>query len=936
METILMTRVNGKFSFYTAKSQADTCPTIDPPGTGWGDKIEIAGTSEFMIWRGPGETGISAAGEPSSSELVFDNLRIVEKEYQLAEPAQIMNTVFSEGNLVSNWSFENVLPFFGPASQKMDLHFEGSTSAPAYSGRYFCRIEDKTDNTKTLISDKMPAQIELNGNTTRKFIISCFYRRGSSVPSSVKPAVVLYNKDGTTQRLTSFDSYTGNSGWETYLGTVDLTSNVDATSFALELVDKSITWSSGTIDFDNVQVKPDFDMDENYKTSSNPVTTITFADGLEQSFQTIKPHGGKDIVAATILDAEGRVERTLPAFTSDNIAELHKVKKDPVREMKTYFSTQDQARTYCSGTDNIALRPVLNELREQCGTTIYENSPNNRPVANLGYLASKYDDVTLDYTSDNGNDPDRRGHFLVNETVILPGQNEKTRRIAEFYNPLKQLVKTITYGESESENLISTNKTDALGWIWETTSPMGNETDGIDGDYTTKYLYNTLGKQVEIEEPDAGKKEMIYDKLGNIRFVRDGNMRSKDKFIAHKYDRLGRLICVYVINNALGKDYFNQKWADNADWPDQNAQNAEIKVKNCYDRPDVTPQGLFNAELNNTVGKLVYSCSFSGSGDVKRYYSYDYKGNITKEWLFIPGIPMQEIEYEYNLNGQIVKKTTRGKKPTGDGADGSAIVKVETYQYDELNRIKNVWSNGSKVAEYTYYSDGKVQYSSFGEETDDTRELVQAMAYRYDPRGSLVKQRQEKLSSSCYIAGGQQYYQNLNYDEYGNISSQMYRIPGQTETWRKTDYIYDHFNRLLHADFSMQGNTTSSDLDAAFRYNKDGAINSLARGARANDQSNWGSYSYESGSHRLKSISKPVIDGGKDRSASDNYVYDENGNIVEDKSTFRRIKYDYRNMPLEVIQYKDASFTEIKKISEFLYDASGKRVAKLNRRGVNE
>lgn len=164
----------------------------------------------------------------------------------------------------------------------------------------------------------------------------------------------------------------------------------------------------------------------------------------------------------------------------------------------------------------------------------------------------------------------------------------------------------------------------------------------------------------------------------------------------------------------------------------------------------------------------------------------------------------------------------------------------------------------------------------------------------------------------------------------------MYRIPGQTETWRKTDYIYDHFNRLLHADFSMQGNTTSSDLDAAFRYNKDGAINSLARGARANDQSNWGSYSYESGSHRLKSISKPVIDGGKDRSASDNYVYDENGNIVEDKSTFRRIKYDYRNMPLEVIQYKDASFTEIKNISEFLYDASGKRVAKLNRRGVNE
>jgi len=328
-DCFLMTRVNGKFSFYTAKSESGTYPAIDPPGSGWGSRIEIAGANEFMIWQGPGEAGVSAGGEPSTEEVAFDNLEIIEKEYQLAEPAQIMNTVFSEGNLVSNWSFENVLPFFGPLSQKMDPHFEGSISAPAYSGRYFCRIEDKTDNTKTLTSDKMPAQIELNGNTTRKFLINCKYRRGSGVPSSVKPAVVLYKKDGTTQRLTSFDTYSGNSDWEEYSDDIDLTSFAEVTSFMLELVDKTVTWSLGAIDFDNVQIKPDFDMDENYKTLSNPVTTITFADGLEQTFQTIKPHGEKDIVAATILDAEGRVERTLPAFTSDNTAELHKVKKDP-------------------------------------------------------------------------------------------------------------------------------------------------------------------------------------------------------------------------------------------------------------------------------------------------------------------------------------------------------------------------------------------------------------------------------------------------------------------------------------------------------------------------------------------------------------------------------------------------------------------------------
>jgi hypothetical protein len=924
-------RVNGKYSFYTAQSVGGVCPST------WGSKIEIAGCSDFAIWEGPAEVGVSLAGSPVLAGVTFSNIHITENEHKLSEPATIVNTVFAQGNLVSNWSFENVMPFFSPQTAnyivRKEKYNDGVSDINAYEGYYFCRIKDKTDNTTTLTSKPMPADVALGGKSTAEFKLYCMTRIIGTIPGTVHPTIVVTNSSGSTTRV-DLTAYTGSTSWTFYEAKIDLTTVTGAVSFSLELVDKTNTWSSGSIDFDNIRIEPVFKELVASSTSDGPVTTITYADGLEQTFQTIKPHGDKDIVIATILDDEGRVERVLPAFVTEN--QLHKVKTDPVSEMQQYFSTQDESRVYSSGTRNIAERPSFDNLRLNCGATIFERSPVNRPRLKLGFLSSGNDDIGYEYLyGDASGNPNDRVHFLQNNTYTHIGRYRisQSRVVEEYYNPLKQLVKTVTKGPTSAEDLISTKKVDALGLIWETTSPLGNESSDPD-DYTTTFLFNTSGKVIHSNDHDAGMKEILYDRAGNARFVRDGNLRAKNQFIENQYDRFNRLLKVLIIT---GAERFTQENAYNG-WADEDKAEddfAELVVYNGYDR---NFRGLWNVkseEINNSMGKLVYTNTWDKKGsnrkDVRRFFSYDYRGNVEKEWLVVSGQSLQQITYTYNTGNQLVKKVTKGKEPAnGSGKEGKEIVKTEKYQYDELNRIKSVWSEDKKVAEYSYYSDGKVQYKDFGGETSD-KVLSQSIAFRYDVLGRLTLQRQELYDPVNKNYGANGYRQNLNYECYGNIESQDYTIPG-SEAWRKSMYQYDHFNRLTRASFSVDGGAADESLDGAYSYDKDGAITTLAHGPLAGTPADHGTYTYETGTHRLKSISKPVITGGKDRSNAANYLYDANGNIIEDKSTARRISYDYRNMPETITQYTDNTFTKIKFVTEFIYDANGTRVAKLNRK----
>ncbi|NLD93278.1 MAG: hypothetical protein GX639_11495 [Fibrobacter sp.] len=72
-----------------------------------------------------------------------------------------------------------------------------------------------------------------------------------------------------------------------------------------------------------------------------------------------------------------------------------------------------------------------------------------------------------------------------------------------------------------------------------------------------------------------------------------------------------------------------------------------------------------------------------------------------------------------------------------------------------------------------------------------------------------------------------------------------------------------------------------------------------------------------------------IASGGKNRDAVDNYVYDANGNIIEDKALRTKTEYDYRNLPVKVTTYANAEMTEVNTVLRYIYDADGNRVVKV-------
>lgn len=92
-------------------------------------------------------------------------------------------------------------------------------------------------------------------------------------------------------------------------------------------------------------------------------------------------------------------------------------------------------------------------------------------------------------------------------------------------------------------------------------------------------------------------------------------------------------------------------------------------------------------------------------------------------------------------------------------------------------------------------------------------------------------------------------------------------------------YAYDFMNRLTGVDDLEQ-----DEFDEYFAYDAQGRITVQRRGANVNNKSG-GEYVYYSGTNKLKSVANGM--GGsadkRDMSASDNFVYDSEGNLIEDK-----------------------------------------------------
>ncbi|WP_217990594.1 RHS repeat domain-containing protein [Fibrobacter sp. UWT3] len=205
------------------------------------------------------------------------------------------------------------------------------------------------------------------------------------------------------------------------------------------------------------------------------------------------------------------------------------------------------------------------------------------------------------------------------------------------------------------------------------------------------------------------------------------------------------------------------------------------------------------------------------------------------------------------------------------------------------------------------------------------------ISYTYHISGALKTAKVETAN------GGELYSEMLHYEDCGdnecelqyngNISYMVQRIAHNNRDFvqiRDVAYYYDQLNRLTKTDDLSQ-----DYFDDFFEYDAQGRITAQRRAHRA-DSAQGGEYAYYDSTNRLKSVAEGMggTGDGRDMSVGDNFVYDCDGNLVEDRSKGLIISYDWRGMPVEFLQQEPSGGSSHATRLVMMYDGSGRRISK--------
>jgi RHS repeat-associated protein len=360
----------------------------------------------------------------------------------------------------------------------------------------------------------------------------------------------------------------------------------------------------------------------------------------------------------------------------------------------------------------------------------------------------------------------------------------------------------------------------------------------------------------------------IYDEKGRVLQTRSKNVAGWDLTLTKQYDfsgkvRSSKFTDYHQTQTALGPPYNYTVYTDYI---------TEILSKDEFDHV-----GRHKRSYKNLHRK---------SGNPVEGPAFDF---ATGEKLV--------AEYDYDELGQLKTKTLA---PGYDGPNGAWMEKLN-YSYN----IRG-WMTGINKG---YVSNNSPSQYFFG------------MEIGYDKPGD---------------AGFTNSFLN------GNVAGVAWKTAGNNMP-RKYDFQYDVANRLASANFNQRDNfsspsnwskTTFDFSVPVVQYDLNGNITRMEQqgvtfsGIVPMDKMDYG---YSASSNKLEWVSEDVsasdykLGDFTDKNAGDgnaDYIYDENGNVTEDKNRgISKIRYNYLNLPEQI------DFTG-KGTIKYIYDAGGNKLRK--------
>ena len=300
----------------------------------------------------------------------------------------------------------------------------------------------------------------------------------------------------------------------------------------------------------------------------------------------------------------------------------------------------------------------------------------------------------------------------------------------------------------------------------------------------------------------------------------------------------------------------------------------------------------------------------------------------------------KQLDYEYDLISGNVNFVhfQRGE------ADGFS----HKYTYDGDNRITAVFTSKDEViwnkeAGYDYYAHGPLARTVTG------RDAINRCDYAYTIHGWLkgVESQNFAYSLGYYDDGTNKDYQSIGTNSLaatpmanslynGNISTMsthtpVFAVHGMPTSFTK-QFGYDQLNRIKSSQVLAGGNS----FKTAYSYDKNGNLTNLDRYNKDGIQFDAMVYNYHNisegylrNTNQLRWVDDTADAGAHDDDiedqSRDNYVYDENGNLVSDRQeNIKSIEWCVTGKVHAIVREKDEGENTL----YFSYDAMGNRISK--------
>ncbi len=486
-------------------------------------------------------------------------------------------------------------------------------------------------------------------------------------------------------------------------------------------------------------------------TTEGKPTTKTWFDALGRKIQVRNEGATDNIFQITTYDYRGRVKTTTSPFIKGSGTPILVTTNSYNERGQLHTSTNDIGTTKYKYRYKKSINRITTQVRHTDGTeTRTDKDATGKLVASRDE-SGKF----LNYTYHSSG--------LLKETkmggkVIASAKYDKQGNQIELVD---LNAGTIVYDYDAFGQLRYTK--DANGNAFEMEyDVMGRikQKRDVNGGYVTKFDYVGSGFGInQIQRVKETKNNIIkdyyYDHLGRVKRIRekvDGKSYNTG-YGYNKYSSIEKVI--YPSGFKIDKIYFD------------NGFLKEVKHKSTaiWKVGDETSDKGTNAFGQYTKYTL-------GNG-LKTMKSYDKFGFLSRIYVTNPDV--QDLRLSYNIkNGNLIKRSENGK--------------VESFEYDNLDRLNSVRLNGKLKQELKYWDNGNIDFKTDAGEYTYDKDKVNAVLTATNPNGDISSLKQDIKYNSFH---NPESIIERNTDDNGNPTTTKHKLSlyyGPDRQRKKTVY----------------------------------------------------------------------------------------------------------------------------------------------------